>query len=135
MTNLMKEAYFLTLVKQSQSPPDFSDCGNQSIHITLDCGCRQTQHPLCGKPKVDENHPNFHELQSVRFAWHEFCPTHDKSSWVKPVPTKGYIIDGLENAYRATALPLMKRSSIGIVENQDGNYYTIHEIEQAIIKP
>ena len=51
------------------------------------------------------------------------------------VPTDGYILPlwNRKGAYRATALAYMKREIVKEVEHYKGRWYTLNQIESAII--
>lgn len=78
MSNLQKENKFLKISKKAgHKNAVINKLGNQSIQIKLPCGCTQTQHFFCGKPKViKEDSLKFKELRSIRSQFFEFCKIH-----------------------------------------------------------
>ena len=50
-------------------------------------------------------------------------------------PTRGYKLpQGYGSDYRATAIAYLQREGLFSVENIDGNWYTLFELQNSIIK-
>lgn len=54
---------------------------------------------------------------------------------IEKIPSQGYILKNWDmTGYRATAHAYLKREGLSFVENKDGNWYSIFQIENAMIK-
>ena len=54
---------------------------------------------------------------------------------IEQIPIKGYILKNwnIRGCYRATAHAYLKREGLSLVEHINGRWYTLMEIENAII--
>jgi hypothetical protein len=77
MTNLEKAAQFdgLADLITDKSIIKISPVGNQSISITLPCGCSQVQHPLAKIPSAKRAEKQA-EVYSIAFQYFELCNKH-----------------------------------------------------------